>query len=134
MWLGLQTCVFLLQLATIWWFLQRLLVLSREKTLIEKALVVTAIGMECANFPIQWIAFYINAPWMLLASDVRTGLCYLLLFSFWVIFISEHLLDRNDRNQLVSFLTKKIQFFGYYFLCTASVTITPKNVIHCSSL
>ena len=56
-WLSLQTCVFVLQFGSIWWFLQRLLVLARPKTLIEKALVVTAIGMECANFPIQWIAF-----------------------------------------------------------------------------
>jgi len=109
----------LLQLATIWWFLQRLLVLSREKTLIEKALVVTAIGMECANFPIQWIAFYINAPWMLLASDVRTGLCYLLLFSFWVIFISEHLLDRNDRNQLSNYWKQ----LALIILCTCSMFI-----------
>ena len=56
-WLGLQTSIFMLQMATIVWFLQRLFALSREKTLIEKALVVVAIGMECANFPIQWIAF-----------------------------------------------------------------------------
>ena len=43
-----------------------------------------------------------DAPWMLLASDIRTGLVNFLLFSFWLIFISEHLLHRANRNKIVS--------------------------------
>ena len=43
-----------------------------------------------------------NAPWMLLVSDIRTGLVYFLLFGFWVVFISEHLLERPNRNKMVS--------------------------------
>lgn len=43
-----------------------------------------------------------DAPWMLLVSDIRTGLVYFLLFGFWVVFISEHLLERPNRNKMVS--------------------------------
>ena len=42
-----------------------------------------------------------DAPWMLLVSDIRTGLVYFLLFGFWVVFISEHLLERPNRNKMV---------------------------------
>ena len=38
---------------------------------------------------------------MLLVSDIRTGLVYFLLFGFWVVFISEHLLERPNRNKMV---------------------------------
>jgi len=56
---------------------------------------------------------------MLLASDVRTGFVYLMLFSFWVIFISEHLLDRADRNQLSNYALQ----LSLIILCTCSMFI-----------
>ena len=41
-----------------------------------------------------------EAPWMLLFCDIRQGFAYLMLFTFWLVFISEHLLDRPCRNNL----------------------------------
>ena len=41
-----------------------------------------------------------DASWMLLFSDIRTGFVYLVFFTFWLVFISEHLLDRPNRNNL----------------------------------
>ena len=63
-------------------------------------------GLHCVSIYIYFTKFKFeclvsNAPWMLLVSDIRTGLVYFLLFGFWVVFISEHLLERQNRNKMV---------------------------------
>ena len=55
-WLGLQTCVFILQWLSVAWYFMRITELSRPKTLIEKSICVLAIGIQVGNFPLQWIA------------------------------------------------------------------------------
>ena len=67
---------------------------------------------------------------MLLASDVRTGFVYLMLFSFWVIFISEHLLDRADRNQLVCSCIDFYTFKTNYLLVKLRTSTQPDPLMY----
>lgn len=118
-WLALQTLIFILQWISLVWYSQRLFDLNRPKTLIEKSILTIACGIQFANFPLQWIALLSNAPWMLLVSDIRTGLVYFLLFGFWVVFISEHLLERPNRNKMSNY---KIEMC-LIIICTCSMFI-----------
>jgi len=44
-----------------------------------------------------------EAPWMLLLSDIRQGFAYISLFAFWLVFMSEHLLDKPHRDNLKNY-------------------------------
>lgn len=40
--------------------------------------------------PIEWLSFFVNLKWMLLFTDIRQGIFYVTLFTFWIIFCGEH--------------------------------------------
>ena len=42
--------------------------------------------------PLEWIAIWVDAPAMTLVSDLRQGALYAMMFSFWIIFVGEHLM------------------------------------------
>lgn len=103
LWLSLQTCVFVSQWFFLVWFTNRIAQLNRPKTLIEKSILGLGIAIQVGNFPVQWLALFMEAPWMLLMSDIRQGLAYMSLFGFWLVFMSEHLLDRAHRDNLKNY-------------------------------
>ena len=103
LWLSLQTCVFLSQWFVLVWFANRLAQLRRPKTLIEKSILALGISIQIGNCPIQWLALFMEAPWMLLLSDIRQGFAYISLFAFWLVFMSEHLLDKPRRDNLKNY-------------------------------
>lgn len=103
LWLSLQTCVFLSQWFVLVWFANRLAQLRRPKTLIEKSILALGIAIQIGNCPIQWLALFMEAPWMLLVSDIRQGFAYISLFAFWLVFMSEHLLDKPRRDNLKNY-------------------------------
>lgn len=45
--------------------------------------------------PVEWLTLSFNMPWMLLLGDIRQGLFYAMLLSFWVIFTGEHMMVRT---------------------------------------
>ena len=56
------------------------------------AKVVTIVYNIFISVPLEWIAIWVPAPGMLLVSDLRQGALYAMMFSFWIIFIGEHLM------------------------------------------
>ena len=49
--------------------------------------------------PLEWLTFFHEMTYMLLLSDIRQGATYAMLFSFWIIFVGEHMMV----NQLFTF-------------------------------
>jgi len=71
-----------------------------------------------------------RTPFMLLLSDIRQGIFYAMLLSFWLIFVGEHLLDDGRKNQL-SYYWKHLAavFFGcacmfIFDMCERGVHLT----------
>ncbi len=108
---------------TVIWYWGRIRLLVRKPYLLENAifiLVLTMTFLDCQFerllpaslrfcpfnarlilVPLEWLSLWIRLPFMLLVSDIRQGIFYLMLFSFWVIFTGEHLTGDSSKNSLV---------------------------------
>jgi hypothetical protein len=42
--------------------------------------------------PLEWFTLWVNMPFMLIISDIRQGIFYATLLSFWLIFAGEHVM------------------------------------------
>ncbi|PKU28684.1 protein hypothetical protein [Limosa lapponica baueri] len=67
-----------------------------------KVRVIFALGisMTFINIPVEWFSIGFDWTWMLLFGDIRQGIFYAMLLSFWIIFCGEHMMDQNERNRL----------------------------------
>lgn len=52
--------------------------------------------MTFINIPVEWFSIGFNWTWMLLFGDIRQGIFYSMLLSFWIIFCGEHLMVPYD--------------------------------------
>lgn len=106
-WVSLKTFFFPIVLATLIWFWRRIRMLARPPHLIEGLLLSLGIALTLLNLPLEFLTLWFNLPFMLLLSDIRQGIFYATLLSFWLIFCGEHLMEgrRDDveRNRLRSY-------------------------------
>ncbi|XP_006011675.1 protein wntless homolog isoform X1 [Latimeria chalumnae] len=82
------------------WFWRRITMLTRPPVLLEKVIFALGISMTFINLPVEWFSIGYNWTWMLLFGDIRQGIFYAMLLSFWIIFCGEHMMDRAQRNRL----------------------------------
>lgn len=102
-WLTMKSVFFPLVLGMMFFFKRRVSQLGRAPLLMENTILGLAIVMSFVNFPIEWLTLVFEIPAMLLISDIRQGACYAMLFSFWIIFIGEHMMDNVRRNSIKAY-------------------------------
>lgn len=99
-WVSLKTFFFPFIIGILIWFWRRIRMLQRPPALLEKMLFALGLGLTQLNVPIEYLTLYFNMPFMLLLSDIRQGIFYATLLSFWLVFAGEHMMDEIERNQL----------------------------------
>uniref|UniRef100_A0A087YHT3 Wnt ligand secretion mediator n=1 Tax=Poecilia formosa TaxID=48698 RepID=A0A087YHT3_POEFO len=81
------------------WYWRRITLMTRPPVLLEKVIFALGISMTFINIPVEWFSVGFNWTWMLLFGDIRQGIFYSMLLSFWIIFCGEHLMDQMERNR-----------------------------------
>ncbi|KAG5847617.1 hypothetical protein ANANG_G00128070 [Anguilla anguilla] len=81
------------------WYWRRITLMTRPPVLLEKVIFALGISMTFINIPVEWFSVGFNWTWMLLFGDIRQGIFYAMLLSFWIIFCGEHLMDQMERNR-----------------------------------
>ena len=102
-WLSLKCVMFFLMCFPLVWYYNRIQQLERSPSLVEKVILVVAVSIQVLNLPIELFTIFCDATWMLLVSDIRQGLMYVVLLCFWLIFVGEHLMDQANRNKLTAY-------------------------------
>lgn len=101
-WLSLKTLFFPCIIAIMVWFWKRVHQLSRTPVLLEYMLLSLGSALTLLNTPFELITLFYDFPFMILLADIRQGVFYAALLSFWLVFAGEHLMiqDNDQRNQL----------------------------------
>ena len=86
--------------------------------LIERLLVGLGAALTQLNFPAELLLLYIEIPFMMFLNDLRQGIFYCVLLSFWIIFVGEHLLDGARTNSKLSGYTREL-----FAICVASMSL-----------
>ncbi|XP_023226791.1 protein wntless-like isoform X2 [Centruroides sculpturatus] len=106
-WLSLKTFFFPIIIATMIWYWHRINLLTRPPVLLEKMLLGLGIALSFLNLPLEFLTLFIEMPFMLLLADIRQGIFYAALLSFWLVFCGEHQMegrkDDVERNRLRSY-------------------------------
>lgn len=82
------------------WYWRRIVMMTRPPVLLEKIIFALGISMTFINIPVEWFSIGFNWTWMLLFGDIRQGIFYVMLLSFWIIFCGEHMMDQSERNRI----------------------------------
>lgn len=94
-WLSLKTAFFPCIIAIMIWFWRRVHMLQRKPVLLEKMLLCLGFALCFLNMPIEYLTLQFDLPFMLLLGDIRQGVFYAMLFSFWLVFAGEHMLIQD---------------------------------------
>lgn len=90
-----------------------IMILSLYTLLTFRVIFALGISMTFINIPVEWFSVGFDWTWMLLFGDIRQGIFYAMLLSFWIIFCGEHLMVSN-----FSFLSKQQKTEGVFELLT----------------
>lgn len=101
-WMIMKFVFFPIVIAVMIWFWRRVRILSRTPALLEYMLISLAGALAFLDLPLEYLTLYFDMPFMLLLSDIRQGIFYSMLLSFWLIFAGEHMLiqDFGEKNTL----------------------------------
>lgn len=101
-WVSLKTVFFPCIIVIMIWFWKRVHQLSRSPALLEYMLVFLGVALTVLNMPLEYLTLAFDMPFMLLLGDIRQGIFYASLLSFWLVFAGEHLMiqDGVDSNSL----------------------------------
>lgn len=98
-WVSLKTVFFPCIIAILAWFWRRIHILQRKPVLLEKMLLSLGIALCALNMPLEYFTLHFDLPFMLLLGDIRQGIFYAMLFSFWLVFAGEHMLIQDTSAQ-----------------------------------
>lgn len=103
-WLSLKTVLFPFVVAIMIWFWRRVHILQRSPALLEYMLIYLGGALTFLNLPLEFLTLHFEMPYMLLLSDIRQGVFYAMLLSFWLVFAGEHMLiqDAPHKNTIRS--------------------------------
>uniref|UniRef100_A0A8C2HLH7 Wnt ligand secretion mediator n=2 Tax=Cyprinus carpio TaxID=7962 RepID=A0A8C2HLH7_CYPCA len=115
-WFAMKTFLTPSVLIIMIWYWRRITQMTRPPVLLEKIIFALGISMTFTNIPVEWLSVGFNWTWMLLFSDIRQGIFYSMLLSFWIIFCGEHLMDQTERNRF-SVYWKQVGPIVFGFFC-----------------
>lgn len=99
-WLSMKAFFFPCIIAVLVWYWRRVRLLSRAPALLEKMVFALGLALTQLNVPIEFLTLFFGMPFMLLLADIRQGIFYATLLSFWLVFAGEHMMDDVHRNHL----------------------------------
>ncbi|GAB6031384.1 hypothetical protein CHUAL_009166 [Chamberlinius hualienensis] len=102
-WMSMKAFFFPCIIAIMIWYWRRIQMLERAPALLERMLFALGIALSLLNIPIEFLTLAIDMPFMLLLSDIRQGIFYATLLSFWLVFAGEHMMDEVDRSNIQAY-------------------------------
>ncbi|XP_054280120.1 protein wntless [Macrosteles quadrilineatus] len=100
-WVSLKLIFFPFIIGIMVWFWNRVHQLSRAPVLLEYMLLFLGSALTFLNMPLELLTLFFDLPFMLLLSDIREGIFYAALLSFWLVFAGEHLMiQESQKNHL----------------------------------
>ncbi|XP_059470614.1 protein wntless isoform X2 [Neocloeon triangulifer] len=99
-WLSLKTIFFPVIVGIMVWFWNRVHQLNRPPALLEQMLLFLGCSLTVLNLPLEYLTLAFDMPYMSLIGDIRQGVFYASLLSFWLVFAGEHLMENEDHNTL----------------------------------
>lgn len=91
-WVSLKTTFFPFIVMIMIWFWRRVHLLQRGPALLEYMLIYLGGALTFLNLPLEYLTLLFDMPFMLLLGDIRQGIFYATLLSFWLVFAGEHML------------------------------------------
>lgn len=117
-WFTLKSIYFVLTLTTLIWYCKRTCKLNRKTILIERLLIGLGSALTQLNAPIELLSLEFEITFMTFLNDLRQGIFYCVLLSFWIIFVGEHLLDGTRKNSKLTNYAKEL-----LAICVASLSL-----------
>ncbi|XP_044759758.1 protein wntless [Coccinella septempunctata] len=95
-WLSMKMIFFPIITSIMVWFWNRVRMLTRVAALLECMLMCLGGALALLDLPLEYLSLHFEMPYMLLLGDIRQGIFYAALLSFWLVFAGEHMLIQDN--------------------------------------